>query len=35
MIQFRGVAERDAITKEDEGMLARLCQIKDEWCLPK
>ena len=35
MIQFRGVAERDAITKEYEGMLARLCKIKDEWCLPQ
>jgi hypothetical protein len=35
MIQFRGVAERDAITTEYEGMLARLCKIKDEWCLPQ
>ena len=35
MIQFRGVAERDAITKEYEGMLARLCKINDEWCLPQ
>ena len=34
MVQFRGVNERDAITKEYEGMLARLCKIKDEWCLP-
>src|SRR5713101_1849163 len=35
MVQFRGVTERDAITKEYEGMLARLCKIKDEWCLPQ
>ena len=35
MIQFRGVTERNAITKEYEGMLARLCKIKDEWCLPQ
>jgi hypothetical protein len=33
MIQFRGVTERDAITTEYEGMLTRLCQIKDVWCL--
>jgi hypothetical protein len=35
VVQFRGVAERDAITKEYEGMLARLCKIKDAWCLPQ
>ena len=35
IIQFRGVTERDAITKEYEGMLARLCKIKEAWCLPK
>jgi hypothetical protein len=35
MVQFRGVEERDAITKEYEGMLARLCQIKAPWCLPQ
>ena len=34
MIQFRGVEERDAITKEYEGMLAQLCKIKEVWCLP-
>ncbi len=33
-IQFMGVAERAAITKEYEEMLARLCKIKGEWCLP-
>ncbi len=35
MVQFRGVEERDAITKEYERMLARLCKIKDVWCLPQ
>ena len=34
MVQFRGVTERDAITKEYEGMLVRLCKIKEAWCLP-
>ena len=34
MVQFRGVEERDAITKQYEGMLARLCKIKEAWCLP-
>jgi len=34
MLQFRGVEERDAITKEYEGMLARLCKIKGTCCLP-
>src|SRR2546425_11978312 len=34
MVQFRGVTERDAITKEYEDMLARLCKIKEAWCLP-
>jgi len=34
MIQFRDGADRDAITKEYEGMLAQLCKIKEEWCLP-
>ena len=34
MIQFRGGADRDAITKEYEGMLAQLCTIKEAWCLP-
>jgi hypothetical protein len=35
MVQPVGVTERAAITKEYEEMLARLCQIKDVWCLPK
>jgi len=34
-IQFLGVTERDAIVKEYAPMLARLCKIKDEWCLPE
>jgi hypothetical protein len=34
-VQFLGVTERDAITKEYEGMLTRLCKIKDAWCLPQ
>jgi hypothetical protein len=34
MVQFRGVQERDAITEYYEGMLARLCKIKEAWCLP-
>ena len=33
IIQLMGVTERAAITKEYEGMLARLCDIKKEWCL--
>jgi hypothetical protein len=35
MIQALGLTERAAITKEYEEMLARLCKIKDVWCLPK
>ena len=35
MIQALGVTERAAINKEYEQMLARLCKIKDAWCLPK
>lgn len=35
MVQFRGDAERQSITKEYEEMLARLCKIKDTWCLPQ
>lgn len=35
MIQAFGVTERAAINKEYEEMLARLCTIKDVWCLPK
>jgi hypothetical protein len=34
MVQFQGVAERGAITKEYADMLARLCKIKQQWCLP-
>lgn len=34
-VQFLGVTERDAINKEYRGMLARLCKIKDVWCLPQ
>jgi hypothetical protein len=33
-VQFLGVTERAAITKEYEQMLARLCRIKEAWCLP-
>ena len=35
VIQFLGLTERAAINKEYEGMLARLCKIKEVWCLPK
>lgn len=35
MIQFRGVTERDAINKEYEDMLVRLCKFKEAWCLPR
>jgi len=35
MIHLVGLAERAAIKKEHEEMLARLCKIKDLWCLPK
>jgi hypothetical protein len=34
-IQFLGVTEAAAITKEYEEMLGRLCKIKEAWCLPK
>jgi hypothetical protein len=34
MVQFQGVTERNAITREYAGMLARLCKIKNVWCLP-
>ena len=34
-IQFLGLTERAAINREYEEMLARLCKIKDVWCLPK
>lgn len=33
-IQFLGLTERAAINKEYEEMLARLCKIKEAWCLP-
>jgi hypothetical protein len=35
MIQAVGLTERAEINKEYEQMLARLCSIKDVWCLPK
>jgi hypothetical protein len=35
MIQRFGLTERAVIDKEYEEMLARLCKIKDVWCLPK
>jgi hypothetical protein len=35
VIQFLGLTERAAINKEYEELLARLCKIKDAWCLPK
>ncbi len=35
MIQLLGQTETAAITKEYEEMLARLCKIKEVWCLPK
>jgi hypothetical protein len=34
-VQFVGVTERAAINKEYEEMLARLCKIKQVWCLPQ
>ena len=33
-IQFLGVTETAAITKEYEAMLGRLCKINEAWCLP-
>jgi hypothetical protein len=33
IIQPIDLTERAAINKEYEGMLARLCTIKKEWCL--
>lgn len=35
IIQFMGLTERAAINKEYEEMLARLCSINKEWCLPE
>jgi len=34
MVQFLGATERDSINKEHAEMLARLCKIKEAWCLP-
>jgi hypothetical protein len=34
-VQFLGVAERDAIDREYADLLARLCKIKEVWCLPQ
>jgi hypothetical protein len=33
-VQFLGTTEREAVTKEYTEMLAKLCKIKDVWCLP-
>jgi hypothetical protein len=33
-VQFLGATARGAINKEYEEMLAKLCKIKDVWCLP-
>lgn len=35
IIQPLGITERAVINKEYEEMLARLCKIKEVWCLPK
>jgi len=35
LVQFLGVTERAAIAKEYEAMLARLCTLRREWCLPQ
>ena len=35
IIQLLGLTERAAINKDYEEMLARLCKIKEVWCLPK
>jgi hypothetical protein len=34
-IQAVGTEERAAINKENEGVLARLCQINPKWCISK
>jgi hypothetical protein len=34
-VQFLGMTERAAITKEYEEMLGRLCKIKEVWCLSR
>jgi hypothetical protein len=33
-VQFLGTAEREAVNTEYTEMLARLCKMKDAWCLP-
>ena len=35
MIQLLGQTERAAVNKEYEEIIARLCKIKEVWCLPK
>ncbi len=35
IVQLLGLTESAAINKEYEEMLARLCKIKEAWCLPK
>ena len=35
IVQFLGTTERADITREYEGMLGRLCELKKVWCLPK
>jgi len=35
IIQLLGLTERTAVNKEYEEMLAKLCKIKEVWCLPK
>ena len=35
VVQILGVTERAEITKQYSEMLARLCKIKEVWCLPK
>ena len=34
-IQMLGLKEKEAINREYEEMLAKLCNIKDAWCLPQ
>ena len=34
-IQFLGTSEREAVNKEYEEMLAKVCKIKEVWCLPE
>lgn len=34
-VQMLGLTERAAVNKEYEEMLARLCKMKEAWCLPK